>query len=214
MAVTKTSCLKLRSFITARLIHGLHAQKLSLKREYRMASASTEWQVRFDKLTPEKKAIVAQQKLRNIGCLYIHNIEDVINKQTFFFNIKTKQRINGTPELVHLVTKYRLLWDIELVAVGRDNNKETYIKHTGYAFKTHVLQSEIAEALGKIHYKYFFTQIPNHRVNMAWIGAPKNNVAAINDDAYIRDLLYNFGALRSTGQLDESRDYSNPPSDM
>lgn len=176
-----------------------------------MRTNNVEWLTRYKKMAPEKKSKLAQAKLKNIGCIFIHNIDDVVTGRTYLFNTKTKERVNATEEYVHLLSNLRFEWDIQLIAIGRVKGQLPYLKHKGYSFKNHVKQSELAETLGAIHYKYFLDVIPpQQRINLAWVGLPHEADDILTDEAYLRELLYKFGALRSTGVLRDGREYNSP----
>lgn len=175
-----------------------------------MGRVITEAQQRAGKLTPEKAAKLARHNLKSLGCIYVHNIDDVVNVQTRVFNLKTLKPVNASPELRNYLTGYRHSWDIELIAVGRDWQGEPYFKSMGYSLETPCLQSELAATLGKEHYAYFLKQIPpNQRINLVWIAIPIQGTDYLESTDWISKVLHAFGALNSTGNLvDRDEGYS------
>lgn len=163
---------------------------------------STEQHTRFKNMTPEKLAKIKGIKLKNLACIFRHNINDVVNVETTIFNTLSLKAVVPTTELVSLLSEIRHKWDIELIAVGRDWNGDTYFKSYGYTLETPCLQRELSEKLGKEHYEYFLNQIPpKQRINLVWVATPYASKGLMGNQLYLRKVMNHFDVFKSTGNL-------------
>ena len=176
----------------------------------RKHARKSEWEMRFHKLSPEKKSIISKQKLKNLACLYIHNIQDKVNTITLIVNLKTMKAVPPTEELIYLLSHVPHKWDVQIMALGRSWDGKEYIKSEGYQIGEPLLQSQLADSLGAIHYKFFLDKIPaSQRINMAWLGVPKGADVILNDDLFLTNLLHEHKAFFSTGKLEDGRNYAD-----